>query len=54
VKFEDWYGDEDILAVRNVFLALVRLDMVDRAETFNEFVEWMGLVSWYANVYKPR
>lgn len=54
MSFETWYGNEDILVVRNVFLVLIHLELIDRAESFNEFVEWMGEVSWYANIYKPR
>lgn len=54
MRLEDWSGNEDILTVRSVFLILIHLGMVDRAQNFNEFVEWMGAVSWYANVYKPR
>ena len=44
----------DTLVVRDVFLVLRRLDLIDRAQTFNEFIEWMGALSWYANIYKPR
>lgn len=44
----------DTLRVRDVFLVLRRLDLIDRAQTFNEFIEWMGALSWYANIYKPR
>jgi hypothetical protein len=44
----------DVVVVRDVFLVLRRLNLIDKAQTFNEFVEWMGALSWYANVYKPR
>jgi hypothetical protein len=44
----------DTMVVRDVFLVLRRLDLIDRAQTFNEFIEWMGALSWYANIYKPR
>lgn len=44
----------DVLMVRDVFLMLRHLDLIDRATSFHEFVEWMGALSWYANVYKPR
>jgi hypothetical protein len=44
----------DTLMVRDVFLVLRRLELIDRAQTFNEFIEWMGALSWYANIYKPR
>ena len=44
----------DTIVVRDVFLMLRRLDLIDRAQTFNEFIEWMGALSWYANIYKPK
>lgn len=50
----DHISTADTLRVRDLFLVLRRLDLIDRAQTFNEFIEWMGALSWYANIYKPR
>lgn len=54
MRLEDWSGNKDMLTVRGMFLILIHLGMVDKAQSFNEFIEWMGAVSWYANIYKPR
>ena len=54
MRFEDLSDNDDILTVRSIFLLLVRLGVVDKVQSFNGFVELMGAVSWYANIYKPR
>lgn len=46
--------NSDMRLVRDMFLVLQRLDMIDRTTSFQEFVSWMGALSWYATLYKPR
>lgn len=49
-----WRLGSDAMIVRDVFVTLRRLELLDGTTSFNEFVEWMGELSWYANIYKPK
>jgi hypothetical protein len=54
MKLYELMGGEDIRIARDMFLVLQRLGLIDRTTSFQEFVEWMGDLSWYATTYKPR
>ncbi len=45
---------DDMVVVRNVFVMLRQLALIDRADSFDEFVKWMGDLTFYAKVYKPK
>jgi hypothetical protein len=48
---DDWH---EVMTVRDVFIMLRRLDLIDRATSFNEFIEWMGELRWYAKLYRAK
>jgi hypothetical protein len=49
-----WDVNGDTMTARDMFIVLRRLDLIDKTTSFNEFIEWMGALSWYANIYKPK
>lgn len=54
MKWQQLIACEDMRLARDMFLMLQRLGLVDRTTSFQEFVDWMGALSWYAQIYKPR
>ena len=44
----------DFMVAKSMFLVVQRLGLIDRATTFQEFVDWMGGLEWYVQVYKPK
>ena len=44
----------DMVVVRNVFVMLRQLKLIDRADSWDEFIKWMGDLTFYAKVYKPK
>lgn len=54
MSWRNLIAGEDMRIVRDLFLVVQRLDLLDRTTSFQEFVDWMGALSWYAETYKPR
>jgi len=54
MRWQELAAGEDMRIVRDLFLVVQRLDLIDRTTSFQEFVEWMGALSWYAEIYRPK
>jgi hypothetical protein len=49
-----WNLTESTVVARDMFLVVQRLGLIDRTTSFQEFVEWLGYLEWYAQIYRSK